>query len=889
MRKIFSTIILFSIILIAYPQEQNPDWFKGYRTVIPGKRYEAGWLHKIFFGSHWRDVWVTPVRVPVIDMEKYGDGLTPLNKGGGLQTKSLRFKGNDGNEYKFRSLNKDPKLTIPKELRESVVYDVMADQMCSSIPYSAFVVHHLLDTFAIFHSNYTLVFLGDDAALKEFKDEFSNNVGIMEIVPKSELFEGSDKVINSVKLLDRLNKEFDETVDGKEFLKARLLDIFTGNWDRHKDQWKWIRFDEGNKKIYKPYPMDFDEAFDYLDGLFPFIATQNVNQLNHFGYNYPNLRFLTWSGRYIDQRFLGFLTKDEWDNVANNVYGKLTDRLIKNAVKKLPPEVYNIAKDELVDKLKSRRDQFKEASEDYYELVNSVIEIYTTDKDDYVLISPLNIVSGSEPAASSDIAISIYERKKEDINNKEPLRRKVIDPNTNFEIRIFLQDGDDKVYITKEVSSLPQIRLIGGEGKDEIINKSDETVYFYDDGKKSVTSGNVSRDNDTYKLPYEDVMKEYNAKKDILTEDKKEKLLETLENLKYDPLLMPDKFFMTSFFPVFSYNPDAGPLLGGTFNYLKYGFRMNPYLYKLQFMLAFAPQKKGIKGLVADFNSDFRGIVKKTGINLHLRKSGIEINNFYGMGNNLSYVESLSKAKYYRIENEKYSGELGITFPADNYLKFNFGLSFTHFRLEEDQNSIADDIIFTKDGNKKLNLAHIKGGVSLDKRDHLTTPFKGYYFIVSGNYSPRVFKDVYNFGRITADFRGYLGHKTNISMALRVRGEKVFGDSYPFFESAFLGGANSLRGYPSERFAGDGSLMCSAELRLKLFKYNFLLPQTIGIFGFGETGRVYLKNEDSKKWHAGYGGGLFLYLINRDITFKFTYARSEENDFLFYFSTGFGF
>jgi outer membrane translocation and assembly module TamA len=171
----------------------------------------------------------------------------------------------------------------------------------------------------------------------------------------------------------------------------------------------------------------------------------------------------------------------------------------------------------------------------------------------------------------------------------------------------------------------------------------------------------------------------------------------------------------------------------------------------------------------------------------------------------------------------------------------------------------------------------------------LTAPYKGYYFNLTGSYIPKLFNDKYEYGRVTGDLRGYIGYKTAISLALRIWGEKVIGDYYPFFESAFLGGSRLLRGFSSERFAGDGSLTGAAELRLKLFKYNILLPQTLGIFGFGETGRVFLKNEESKRWHASYGGGLFIHLINRDITFKLTYAASEEKDYAIYFGTGFGF
>jgi outer membrane protein assembly factor BamA len=305
--------------------------------------------------------------------------------------------------------------------------------------------------------------------------------------------------------------------------------------------------------------------------------------------------------------------------------------------------------------------------------------------------------------------------------------------------------------------------------------------------------------------------------------------------------------------------------------------------------LGYAPNVKGIKGLVADFNSSFRGIIKRSGIDLHLRKSGIEVNNYFGAGNNSFYNESLFKSKYYRVENEKYTAELGITFPADRKLRFNFGLQFTHFRVEEKDNSISNIILFTPEGKHKVNLGYIKCGIELDGRDHITAPFKGYYLNVSGNYSPKLFNSNYEFGRITGDLRGYIGYKTAISLALRAWGEKVIGKSFPFFESAFLGGVKYLHGFPSERFAGDASLLGTAEIRLKLFTYNLLLPQTIGIFGFGETGRVFLKNEASEKWHASYGGGLFMHLINRDFTFKLTFARSDEKDLLFYFGTGFGF
>ena len=105
---LFYKFILIALICLIYsgslfqiyPQTEA-DWFAEYRTVIPGKNYDAGVIHGFFFGSHWRDVWTTPVKVGVINLSKYGGGLTPTEKGGGLQTKALKFKGADGKEYKF--------------------------------------------------------------------------------------------------------------------------------------------------------------------------------------------------------------------------------------------------------------------------------------------------------------------------------------------------------------------------------------------------------------------------------------------------------------------------------------------------------------------------------------------------------------------------------------------------------------------------------------------------------------------------------------------------------------------------------------------------------------------------------------------------------------------
>ena len=95
-KSIIFFILLFNIVCWAQDNSEIPAL--EYRTVIPGKEYQAGALYRLFFGDHWRDLWTTPITVPVIDLQKYAGGLTPIKTGGGFQTKSLHFKGAERQE-----------------------------------------------------------------------------------------------------------------------------------------------------------------------------------------------------------------------------------------------------------------------------------------------------------------------------------------------------------------------------------------------------------------------------------------------------------------------------------------------------------------------------------------------------------------------------------------------------------------------------------------------------------------------------------------------------------------------------------------------------------------------------------------------------------------------
>src|SRR3989442_7273570 len=77
------------------------------------------------------------------------------------------------------------------------------------------------------------------------------------------------------------------------------------DWDRHPDQWRWARFDQGDLHVWRPIPRDRDQAFSRLDGVLPGLARYYFPDLVGFGDRYPALVGLTWDGRALDRRVPG--------------------------------------------------------------------------------------------------------------------------------------------------------------------------------------------------------------------------------------------------------------------------------------------------------------------------------------------------------------------------------------------------------------------------------------------------------------------------------------------------------------------------------------------------------------------------------------------------------
>src|SRR4051812_26220253 len=368
-------------------------------TVTPGARYQAGWLHSFFLGEHWREAWATPIEVPVLDLGTFDGGLRPDSQGGGLETKNLHFKSENGHTWAFRSVDKDPTRVLDPDTRESWLGDLYQDETSSAQPYGALVVPSLLDAAVVLHSTPQLAVLPDDQRLGEFQ-QHGGMLGLLEQRIERDL-DGATKVADTITLFERLEKRSDERVDARAYLRARLIDILVGDWDRHVDQWRWARYDRDGERIWEPVPRDRDQAFSRFDGVVPSISEYYTKQLSGFGESYVAIDKLTFSGRYIDRRFLTSLEAAEWEAVTNELTAKLTDTVISGAVHRLPEEIYQKEGAAIEHALRSRRDALAAESREYYRLLADQVDVRGTAQNDEFKI---------DREASGAVEIAIYAR-----------------------------------------------------------------------------------------------------------------------------------------------------------------------------------------------------------------------------------------------------------------------------------------------------------------------------------------------------------------------------------------------------------------------------------------------------------------------------------------------
>lgn len=794
---------------------------QGTRTVTAGKQYQTGEVGEALLGNEYRDVWSTSIQAPVIDLGRTAGGLTPTGAAGGVQTSLLFLEGEDGRHFILRKMDKDAGGALPNGTQRTIVEDVVQDQVSSLNPYSAFVIAPMAQAADVLHTSPQLVYIPDDPRLGEYREEFGNELGLLERkvdedVTDAERFAYSEEVINFEDFYERTLADAEVHVDERAFARTRLFDMFIGDRDRHDEQWFFAAVDDGNRFL--PIPIDRDFAFARFDGLLNkagrFSGNTTLRKQTYFGDDIDNLVGLNHQGAKLDILFTSELDRDDWISIGEDLQASLTDDVIESAIRGWPDPVYDEIGEETIAALKGRRDDLPEAAEQYYELLMQKVDVVGSNENETFIIDRV----------SDEYTDLVIEHE-----GRQIYERRFLVSETD-ELRLYGLGGDDAFLLNGPANEGVRVFAVGGEGDDFV----------------RTGNGERARDFRFYDVEVDDKTREQLGHYEELDDpSENEYKLHRYEFDRAGPAF------------AFDYDSDEGIYIGGGVKMVRYGFMREPYAARHVIVANYAPRSQGYNisydGRINEIAGEWDATAEAEVLDFD------EFDDFYGFGNDTPEGADERHLAHFRWV-RAYPAmlrELG------SGMSVSIGPYFEYADIEP-PNGISEESPdpgltgYTVQQFEDKYFGGVLSRFELDGRDTTALPTSGLRFFSEAGVHAGLRNSDDRFARFATELSYFFTPVNPATIALRVGGATNIGD-FTFYQANTVGGRENLRGFSKTRFSGRTSAYANSELRLKLTDFNIYLTRgELGVFGFYDVGRVWADDEDSNLWHHGYGGGAWV-------------------------------
>ncbi|WP_298237767.1 metallophosphoesterase [uncultured Algibacter sp.] len=861
-------------------KEDDKKVFNTYPTSYPTNKTASiytddettkGGLYKMFWGDRYREDFSTKVSAPTVDLDTLFGGLRVIRKGGGHQSKSLRFKDKKGREYVMRALRKNAvqylqavafkDQYIEGQFNDTYTEGLLLDVFTGAHPYAPFTIGKLSDAVGVYHTNPVLYYVPKQNALGHFASEFGDELYMIEERTDSghgdkASFGFSDELISTDDVLKKLNKDEDFVLDEASYIRARLFDMLIGDWDRHEDQWRWAEFNEDEKKIYRPVPRDRDQAFSIMaDGALLSLATKIVPSLRLMQSYDEELKSPKWFNLEpypLDMALINQSNKQVWDAQVTRIVEGLTNNVIDEAFKNFPPEVNQNSIQEIKRKLIGRRANLQKISDAYYDHINKYAVVKGTNKDDWFDIERL---------PNGATKVSAYRIKKGE--KADMFHSRTYTCEHTKEVWVYGLDDDDRFEVFGVGDKLIKIRLIGGQNKD---------VYNITNGKKLKIYDHKSKSNE------------------FVTNKGSKKLTDNYETNVYDYKKLKNS--SNQFVPSLGANPDDGFKIGFVNTITNYGFERNPFSSQHTLSAAYYFATSGFD---LGYHAEFANVVGHWNLSIDTKFTSPNYAvNFFGFGNETINPEAEDgdnfDLDYNRVKLRTFKVSPALTCRGDLGSTLRIGLSYESNEVDKTSGRFVDMLgVLPTSVFDKQDFYGVDAKYQYANSDNEAFPTLGMLFAIQTGYKNNVSTSK-GFGYIIPElaFDYKLIPSGQLVLATKLKGHVNLGDDFEFYQGASLGANNGLRGYRNERFVGNSAFVQSTDVRINLRQVKTgLLPLNIGIYGGIDYGRVWLDGEDSDKWNNSFGGGIF---ANAADMITLNLSAFNSNDGLrLAFRMGFGF
>jgi hypothetical protein len=859
----------------------------GLVTATPGL-YQAGPFARAIFGSGWRDVWVTPVRAPVLDIETYAGGLKLKERGGGFHSFVLHLDEENGwREYRFRSVDKYPEQGMPDAIKGTAVSRIFQDQVNILFPGGPLLVPPLLKSIGALHVDPDLYVMGDSRRLEQVRDTAAGMLGTFELkgeeAPDDKPgFGGATKITGTEGFFEDLLEGRGHVLDEREFLAVRLIDFLVNDPDRTPDNFDWARFGEKGAYTWRPLPRDRDQAFIDARGLINTLVLRRVYPKQiAFGPTMP-LKGLTYTSHVLDRRLLQRLTAEDFRDVALRVQRAVTDQVIAQVVAEMPAEwrAQTSADERIETALRSRRDQLVDVTMTFYKNLAGEVDVHGTNEADR-----FDVVRHADGRVSVTVdgperpMVAVTRRDDGSIvttsdgalagaGDRVYFSRTFLPAETK-EIRLYVEGGDDVAVVRGAASGPIKVRLIGGKGDDILADSTGGTgTFLYDaEGKNILVTGKGTTVNTRPWRP-----------------------LEAETGFRVGGDWKPDWGRSGGWRPVVDYKTGAGLILGVGPRFRQYGFRRLPNHWDAGASLLVGTGN-GRLGLVVDAQHHAENSPRS--FTLSAQATQLEATRFFGYGNDtpglgreLNLVEqtvfSFEPSLVWHVGWRAREGG-GNALRGEDTVHVGLRPLVGDIRVGSivswiNPDPAAGSPMLTSGvrGADEFGVAGVRFGVELDRTDDDAVPTRGWNIETDLAAYPPVIGLGNAFGTASARGAMYVPLTQGMGphLAFRAGGSFAAGE-FPVQFAPSIGGKSTLRGYNYRRFAGDAAVNGGAEFRVPVGTVNFLVRSQLGLFALADAGRVWFDGRSDGALHTGIGGGFWLSSLGRAVSVA--YAKGESH------------
>ena len=799
------------------------------QSIYPQGMRNKSVLYNKLWGVHYRTLYSIPITAEAVTMQTLLGGVHGVEQAADFHALILADRYDRlymlkplGGSTSFLESKFFREMYNKKEFKGTYLDKFIGDAYTIINPYTFLATDRMAEIAGLSNNNSRIYFMqgGTQEDTIDTGASIHNKLISLRNVPDT----ATQRNISSTEqLLKQIRQSKSYQVNQQEYIAERLYDMLIGDWNKIPENWNWRAVHSADSLLFTPIMIDRNHAFTKTDGLLfkQMLKVLGLGFITNFSGHPKDVEKINTLGYTLDMALTGQADEQVWIQQALILQNILTDSVINEAFRLLPPEIQGTETDAIKAKLLIRRDSLPYMAHRYYRKLQRTPVLTATDGDDRIML---------ERFGHDSLRVCIYPK-----GNPVPSFQKKYSGKDTEEIWLYGLDGNDEYEVRGEAAKEFPVYLIAGPGRNTYNMEQARRIRIY--------ANESDRDR----------LKSVSGVHKIISDSP------AIHDYDYEKV----KYKEFEFTPWGFYDSDIGFSLGAFFTYTMYGFKQSPFTFRHRIGYNY------LQGFMYQGTFPFYDERKSFNLDAFIA-SPRNFFNFFGYGNNSEGFKDEAK-NYNRVTLRQYSLIPSFRMEMKRNQQLTLSASFEMYKAKHTEGRYISQIL---PGNHPIYGMNLFAGAEAAYQIGMIPAsfIPKLEVAASSGWKMNLKNPGRNFPYSKLDLSATFGCSDRFSIETGAEVKLLYNNKYDFYQAAGI----TLRGFRDNRFIGKQSFYQHTDFRLDMGKIqNPFTPLKYGLFTGFDYGRVWFPDEHSRKWHTSYGGGFWLTVVNK-VTTQYSWFGSEE-------------